>query len=530
MTDRDDIESGGIPQDGRTPADPTPAEPSGSAADEPSSLESTARDVPDETNGPGRGARRVTGRGAVVIGVRGLIGIIGGSVAATAVVAATVITGPIYTLNPPSASIVPVPTGQERVCPGPLLRLGDDAGQGATIASSVSDANVVYQSVPQEATAERLPATDNPSGVAPQLLVLPPVEPGGNPALAGSQSQSVTSGGLLGLAVAECAEASGDSWLVGGATDVGRTTLITLSNPSPVVATVALSIYGQSGPVVAPGAEGIVVPPGSQRIISLAAFAPEIVAPVVRVESRGGQVVANLQQSIVRTLAPGGVEIIGETRGLSRNVVIPGLVVASADRVAEVQTEPGYVDVETAVRVLLPGDAPTTATITVTPERDELDPTVFDLELIGGQVGQVALGGLDDGNYTVTVEADLPVVAGVRASTVTDDGAADFAWLGSPAALGDRALLAIAPGPSPRLHLANPTAAGVTVTVESGGQTRSIDVPAGRSVSTPVARDDVVLTGTTGLIANISYTGDGQLASFGVTTPGPGSTVITVYR
>jgi len=39
-----------------------------------------------------------------------------------------------------------------------------------------------------------------------------------------------------------------------------------------------------------------------------------------------------------------------------------------------------------------------------------------------------------------------------------------------------------------------------------------------------------VLTGTTGLIANISYTGDGQLASFGVTTPGPGSTVIAVYR
>jgi len=524
MTDHDD-EPGGV-----APDDWTPAEPSGSAADEPSSLESTARDVPDETSGPSRAPRRFTGRGAVAVGLRGLIGLIGGTVAATAVVAATVITGPIHTLTPSSASIAPVPTAQERVCPGPLLRLGDDAGQGATIATSVGDADVAFQSVPPEATAGRLPTTDNPSGVAPQVLVLPPGEPGGQPALAGSQSQAATSGGLLGLAVAECAEASGDSWLVGGATDVGRTTLITISNPSSVIATVALSIYGQSGPVAAPGAEGIVVPPGAQRIISLAAFAPEIIAPVVRVESRGGQVVANLQQSIVRTLAPGGVEIIGQTSGPSHNVVIPGLVVASAERVAEVQTEPGYIDVETAVRVLLPGDAPTTATITVTPERGGLDPTVFDLELIGGQVGQVALSGLEDGNYTVTVEADLPVVAGVRASTVTDDGTADFAWLGAPQALGDRALLVIAPGPAPRLHLANPTAAEVTVTVESGGEARSIDVPAGRSVSTPIERDNVVLTGTTGLIANVSYTGDGELASFGVTTPGPGATPITVYR
>jgi len=524
MTDRDD-EPGGI-----APDDWTPAEPSGSAADEPSSLESTARDVPDETSGPSRAPHRFTGRGAVVVGVRGLIGIIGGTVAATAVVAATVITGPIHTTTPPSASIAPVPTAQERVCPGPLLRLGDDAGQAATVATAVGDADVVFESVPAEATADRLPTTDNPSGLAPQVLVLPPGQPGGRPLLAGSQSQAVTSGGLLGLAAAECVEASGDSWLVGGATDVGRTTLITISNPSSVIATVALSIYGQSGPVAASGAEGIVVPPGSQRIISLAAFAPEIVAPVVRVESRGGQVVANLQQSIVRTLAPGGVEIIGETSGPSRNVVIPGLVVASAESVAEIQTEPGYMDVETVVRVLLPGDAPTTATVTVTPERGEVDPTVFDLELVGGEVGQVGLGALDDGNYTVTVEADLPVVAGVRVSTVTDDGTADFSWLGAPEALGDRALLVIAPGPSPRLHLANPTAADVTVTVESGGETRSIRVPAGRSVSTPIARDDVVLTGTTGLIANVSYTGDGELAAFGVTTPGPGATPITVYR
>lgn len=479
--------------------------------------------------GPGRAPRRFASRG-VIVGARGLIGLIGGSVAATAVIAATVVTGPIHTLTPPAASVAPVPTAQERVCPGPLLRLGDDAGQGATVATSVGDADVVFESSGPGVTAGRLPDTDNPAGIAPLMLVLPPGEPGGQPVLAGSQSQSISSGGLFGLATAACAEASGDSWLVGGATDVGRTTLVTISNPSSVDATVALSIYGQSGRVAAPGAEGIVVPPGSQRIISLAAFAPGIIAPVVRVESRGGQVVASLQQSIVRTLAPGGVEIIGDTSAPSRTLVIPGLVVASAGRVAAVQTEPGYADVETAVRILLPGDAPATATVTVTPERGELAPTVFDLELLGGQVGQVALDGLADGSYTVFVQADLPVVAGVRASVVTADGTADFAWLGSPAPLGDRALLAIAPGPSPRLHLANPTDADVTVVVESGREPRSIDVPAGRSVSFPVARGDAAVTGTAGLIANVSYSGDGQLASFGLRTPGPGSTAITVYR
>ena len=140
MTDRDGSESGGTPLHGRAPT-----KSSGSIADEPSSLESTARRVPDESSAPRLAPRRFTGKGAVVIGVRGLIGIIGGAVAATVVVAATVITGPVHTLTPPSAAIAPVPTAQERVCPGPLLRLGDDAGQSATIATSVGDADVVFQ-------------------------------------------------------------------------------------------------------------------------------------------------------------------------------------------------------------------------------------------------------------------------------------------------------------------------------------------------------------------------------------------------
>ena len=569
MADRDDFEADDAastdrqPQAGSPPpeapeppvSEPTPAAPAS---------ESTGSAPVSEPN-----PKRLTARNAMVVGARSAAAVIGVAVAAVVIIGATVITGPGHRVTPPAASVNPVPAAQQRVCPGPLLRLGDDSGQAASIASSIGRPSVSFQAVPGAPLAGDLSSTENPAGVPPVLLTLPPseVDPGAAPALAGSQSEAIDAGDIVGFAAAECTEASGDTWLVGGATDVGRTTLLTISNPSTVMATVDLGIYGSGGPVTAPGAEGIIVPPGSQRIFSLASFAPGLASPVVRVESRGGQVVANLQQSIVRTLAPGGVSIVGRSSAPATTATIPGLVLSGAEELAAARSQPGYEDLETVLRLFLPGEEDGSATITVTPEEgsesvqeetpapedetvpdapapeeetapeQEPDPvlgaeeTSFEFGLTAGRVSEVPLAGLRNGRYTVTIESDVPIVAGARVSIVAADGRTDFAWLAAAEPLRASTLVSVAPGPSPVLHLANPGDEDATVTIVSSSGETELAVPAGAGASTPVGTDlDIALTGAEGLLATVNYLGDGQLAAFTVTTPGPASRAITVYR
>jgi hypothetical protein len=242
-------------------------------------------------------------RVVVLAGGRIVAGAIGVAVAAAALAAAVLIPIPRYTVSQPSQVVTPVAADQQRVCAGPLLRLGDDSGAGATVVSSIGRPSVRSAQTDGTASAAELTATENTTGLAPEVLTLPAdgTSTTARPLLAGSQSQVADSADLVGLASAECAEASSDSWLVGGASVTGRTTLITLSNPSAVVATVTLTIYSEAGAVSAAGTDGIAVPAGGQRVFSLAGFAPNAVSPVLRVQSRGGQVVANLQQSTVRT-------------------------------------------------------------------------------------------------------------------------------------------------------------------------------------------------------------------------------------
>jgi hypothetical protein len=185
-----------------------------------------------------------TARSAVLVGARIVTGAIGVAVAALAIGAASFVPLPSLTSTPPAVVVTPVASAQQRVCPGPLLRLGDESGQTATAISSVGTPQVQHSQTAGRATLAPLPSTDNNSGVAPELLTLPPVTSSGRipPRLSGSQSQSINSGDLVGFAAAECSEGSADSWLVGGATITGRTTLITLSNPSNVIATENLTI------------------------------------------------------------------------------------------------------------------------------------------------------------------------------------------------------------------------------------------------------------------------------------------------
>jgi hypothetical protein len=153
-------------------------------------------------------------------------------------------------------TVTPEPSDQVRVCPGALLRLGDESGQNANTASSLGAPKVSSGGSGADLVSAPLAKSDANTGgraSAPDRLTIAPTAGG---TLAGAQSQLADAQDYTGFAAANCAEPSGSIWLVGGSTAVGRLTLLTLANPSQVDATVELTIAGANGPVTAPGRSG----------------------------------------------------------------------------------------------------------------------------------------------------------------------------------------------------------------------------------------------------------------------------------
>ena len=361
-----------------------------------------------------------TKRRVAVLGARYAAGLIGIGIVVVAVGGAAIVPWPTVVTPAPSTLVTPVASDQMRVCPGPLLTLAEDSTQ-ADAATSVGSYTAVYAargagSVADEVPVDRtdLTASDNTQAArdgAPSVLRVP-VENGATdaPLIAGSQSQTATSETLGGLAAAACTEASSDSWLVSGSTDVGRTSLVLLSNPTTVVASVDLAVYGEAGLVDAPGSTGILVQPGSQRIVSLAGLAPNLRSPVVHVTATGGQVAATLQQSLIRGIQPGGVELSGPTTTPATSQTIPGVVVS--DLGTETSADVGAVSDDTpSVRVLVPGLDDATVSVGVQSEDGASTGTSLEIDIQPGVATEIPLTGVVAGNYTVKLTSDQPIVA-----------------------------------------------------------------------------------------------------------------------
>jgi len=529
-----------MPDADETP-DETPDEPMHDTTDD------AQNPVAPRTERPGRA------RGATLVGLRVVAGTVG-IVASVALIGAVgLLPIPSHRIAVPTVTITPDPADQLRICPGALLRLGDESGQNANTPSSLGAPSITQGGIGADLTSQRLEVSDAGTGrgsSAPDVLTLPPAA---GATLAGAQSQVADAPDYTGFAAASCAEPSGSIWLVGGSTAVGRSTLLTLANPSPVDATVALTILSSSGPVAAPGMSGIVVKAGAQRVIPLAGFAPDVDTPVVHVVSRGGQVLAALQQSIVRGLDAGGVDLVGGAGDPATHLVIPGVRVFDAIGVNKASGLADWDDIASAVRVAVPGSHSAKVQVDLVPQDATSHGSSFEMDVSSGQVSELALDSatdtdsgavsIPDGMYTVVIDADQPVVAGVRVSTAEDPAAhgvtatsdtsappSDFAWFApSPVLSGDTAV-AIAAGPAPMLSVVNPTKAGATVTlVPSGGASRTLTIAAGGSASIDVAPGTVyLLKNAKGLLAAVSYAGDAQLAHYGVSSAGPVSGPIVI--
>ncbi len=478
-------------------------------------------------------------RGIALFGARALAGTVGLAVAVLVVGAAAVVPWPTLEKAPASVRVSPVPTEQQRVCPGPLLTLAEDSSQ-AQAATSVGPADAAFGALATSAgsdwirpTSTELTAPDNAKSEvdgAPRLLRVP-VQDGATtaPLVAASQSQTAAAESLAGLAVAACAEAVSDAWLVGGSTDVGRTSLVLLSNPSTVVATVDLTVYGEAGQVNAPGSTGILVQPGSQRIVSLAGLAPNLRSPVVHVASHGGQVAASLQQSLVRGIEPGGVDIVGPAAASSRTQTIAGVLVSSQAAAAATDST-GIADDVPSVRILVPGDTAATVQVGVTSEAGQPAGSSVQVEIQPGIATDLPLAGLAPGAYSLAVQSDQPIVAAARAASVGTAGK-DFAWFAASATLDDDFLVAVAPGPGPALHLVNTSDEDATYTATpETGQPVTVTVPAGESGTLPLtASARYLVSGGRTTVASVGYSGAGLVSSFTLGQAGPLAAPIQVY-
>ncbi|WP_423918380.1 DUF5719 family protein [Frigoribacterium sp. 2-23] len=468
---------------------------------------------------PTRSVAGTTGRIAV--------GLVGLAVGAVVVAAATALPLPTLKTEPAGQLVSPVPVDQQRVCAGALLRLSDAEGQQATTSSSVGRADVTRASSSNDETTEALTGADG-NDARPQLVTAD-VTGSRVPLVAASQSQRVSDADLSGFASAPCAEPTSSTWLVGGSTETGRVSLITLDNPTDVNSTVDLDIEAETGRVQGPGIDGIVVAPRSQKVVPLSGFATGLISPVVHVTSRGGQIVATMQESIVRTLDPGGADIISASAAPSKQVVVPGIVLRDTANLEGVPADSSSNDLQSALRVYVPGSE--TADVTVSLATADGTGTSFTTRVEAGRVTDVPVDGLADGVYTATVDSTVAIVAGARSSTAGTEGRVDVAWASSAPELSGDTLVAIAPGEGSQLTLANPTTAAITATLTpTGGDATQVTVPAGGSVITDVAPDSsLTLTDADRLRAGVSYSADGAIAAWSVFSPRPASTPVTVY-
>lgn len=525
---------------------------------------------------------RVSGRSVAIVAGRTTAGIVVAAIAAAVAFASTFIVPPTWSVTAPSRIASPTAAAQQLVCPGGLLRLGTDSGEGASTASPIGAPETAW-AADTSVTLRTVTTTNAGTDGSPSAAEIGTVAVADDaaPIAAGVQSELVAAG-IDGLAVATCAAPTSEQWLVAGATTLGRTSLLLLTNPSQVEALVSIELYSEDGRISAAGLEGVRLAPDEQRVLPLNGFAVDIVAPVIRVVSTGGRVVASMQQSIVRSLAAGGVDLVSAQRP-STSLVIPGVHVQARAELAAIDvSEADHDDISTVLRLFAPGSTEVTATVALIPEgashadalaaREDLaanapgdahadhehegesdavpEPRAFDLVLTPGLVTEYPIELMPAGDYTIIIEADAAIVGAVRNSTIASVGGAsrvDFAWATPAAPLGDRAVLSLprlagassttatAPGAGAQpaqpvqpaggsgylLWIANPGTAPAVVTAAIGDAAPAIIeiIPGGIARFEVAAESNITLEGMRGLSAALLAVGPGLLAQAPLQAP-----------
>lgn len=430
-----------------------------------------------------RGARGVASRRFAAAGTGAVLmaltagGIAAGSFLAPAaepreigVPASTVPAGDFVAQCPPSARLV---QGAGTEGTDPAFAAGSDSAKTSVRASVLSDAaerapgarivnsegetlrevnpTIADESAEREATSgsdglsgQSASTVSGLSAAGAAVLRVQPL--GGLKSVAGmARSYSASDGDLAGLAVSGCQSPANEQWLVGASTQVGRTALLVVSNPSANTSTVDLDLFSSKGRVEAGNTRGLVLAAGESRSIVLGGLAPNDPAVSVRVSATGAPVTAVVQQSVLRGLTSGGVDYIEPSARAGQTQVVPAVAIQDPADTKDIASQRGYSDATPELEVAVPGDDEAVLNIRALGASGEValpDGGVHTAP--GGGTARIPLGSLPKGDYTIVVESDQPIAAGARVVRGSAKGKpVDVAWSAAADRLGNQHLLVV---------------------------------------------------------------------------------------
>jgi hypothetical protein len=239
-----------------------------------------------------------------------------------------------------------------------------------------------------------------------------------------------------------------------------------------------------------------------------------------------------VQQSILRGLTPGGVELLQPTAAASPQQVISGVRIQDPAATKKVAAQRGFEFATPALQVAVPGSTNAVVSVRVLGTKGELaidGGGVFTVP--AGSVGQLPLTDLPEGTYTVEVTADVSVLAGVVSSRGSEvDAPVDIAVAPSGERLGSEHL-AVLPNATSVLSFSAPTGdAEVRLTgIGSDGAVQEeqvVAVAAGTTVNVSATR-----VGSDLAAVLVSTTGEAVYGAQVVTSDdGPGVSVLPLPK
>lgn len=353
-------------------------------------------------------------------GLTSAAGLVGLGVAGVVVLGLCVIPFPVLAGTTVSMTVDPTASTSVRVCPGPLLGVQTRDGDATSyVGTERPDITSGSTNDPVDETYVSVIDAANQNGtLAPAVLSVAPPADGSIALLAGTQSQTVLSDDMAGLAATPCVEPEAESWLVGGASDLGQTTVINLTNASITDASVHIDVFGEKGRVTPTGSNDVVVQAGTQKLVGLASIAPDLYAPVVHVSSSGGSLATSLQQVLVRTILPSGVEIIEPGAAPNTTQIMTGVRLVGMAQFSDSEGGAVTSEQEPTVRVLATTDAPSDVVVTTI----AADGTTTEVKATAkpGVALQLPFNSIPDGTYTVIATGTTPIVAAVRTVVPVD--------------------------------------------------------------------------------------------------------------
>ncbi|MEY4320873.1 MAG: hypothetical protein RLZZ471_814 [Actinomycetota bacterium] len=386
------------------------------------------------------------------------------SALAGVVISATAITllplGNLQVGTPPAANEFQVQAkALSLICPGAAMNSG---GANGTSVGSFDRIGAV--SISKNSTVGI--STTNVGGAT--LLSASGATEQGSAALNAGQIQNAASARLNGLLGASCQAPGAQHWLLGGDTSTGRETLLLLSNPSSVPATVNLEVYAEGGRVQASGLSGIAVSAGETQVVPLSSLIPETRSFAVQVLSRGASVGAWLQQRTVRGLLYAGADFVSPVTEINKTLSIPGILVRGAkDAAALIAINDDYKDLIPALRVFNPSDKTATFTAQIFGANEKTFGTVVRDSIPAHSVKDFEITGLADGDYAAFISSDAAIAASVRLprSDKTKKPNTDFTWLQSAQQLGDTQQITVPAAGISKLALTNSNNQPVNLTI-----------------------------------------------------------------